>query len=624
MATLDRIYNIARTGQTAEKAAADNIMAQYKPREQAQGGFWNGIKNFAGSNGGRLLLGSLVGTAAGALDGNGWQGALQGTIAGGTGAAGGITQREKYSDMIARRQQERADRLKQIEDGRKFQVQMLQDAAAVQRDAADLAFARKMKEISEIRTYNERQKANELLQNEAYIDTLSVDEGEKQRLKAGLRGLNLSAPKNRIETLQDEYLSPDTTTERKAKLEPMIADYYRFQNRLAALMSQDRLSFRDFAAGAENLAKAGATSESLSEYAKDSGYNIAFAAAPKKYATGDLGTIQYLVDAGKGLDEASQMVGLLSPEEKIAFEAQKAGAVKGAEAPFVLAQQNNAAQNSLNNSLAMARTSYEYGQRAADAQAERDKELEKFRNSLPGEAQRAISAQAQALNIPERAIYQQAYNERQAKIQQNLADINKTIAAAEKTKAQTGKINRELLQPYVSPAEEAAQKEEAKQRIKLEYDQLAALQKAEQERKEDARQNEIMRPRLEAAIARAREALDDGSGLGQVGGWGWTTDQGGRNRADINTAQAQINTMMRGLLKEMGVGSTELNSAAEAAAYRYQISPDMPKEQIARVLDDFERDYLDGSLKQDLSTVARQYGGGDLSSVSTDDLVGML
>ncbi len=144
--------------------------------------------------------------------------------------------------------------------------------------------------------------------------------------------------------------------------------------------------------------------------------------------------------------------------------------------------------------------------------------------------------------------------------------------------------------------------------------------KARKEQEEAARQNEAMRPRVLQAISRAREALRDGTGLGQIGGWGWTTGQGGINRSDIQSAQAQINTAMRGLLKELGVGSTELNSAAEAVAYRYLISPDMPVQQIERMLDNFEKDYMSGEMKtkfaQDLgltSGKAPQYSEGTIA-----------
>lgn len=115
------------------------------------------------------------------------------------------------------------------------------------------------------------------------------------------------------------------------------------------------------------------------------------------------------------------------------------------------------------------------------------------------------------------------------------------------------------------------------------------------------KQMQTLKPKAENAIRRAKESLAEGTGLGQFGGWGWTTEQGGVNRANIKNAQAQINTTMRGLLKQLGVGSTELNSAVEAEAYRYMLSPDMPIGQQLQVLKNFEEDYLSGALAKDLA-----------------------
>lgn len=117
------------------------------------------------------------------------------------------------------------------------------------------------------------------------------------------------------------------------------------------------------------------------------------------------------------------------------------------------------------------------------------------------------------------------------------------------------------------------------------------------------RQLKTLKPKAENALQRAEESLSEGTGLGQVGGWGWTTGQGGKNRANIKNAQAQINTTMRGLLSQMGVGASELNSAAEAEAYRYMLSPDMPIEQQRQVINNFKQDYLDGTLENELREI---------------------
>ena len=135
---------------------------------------------------------------------------------------------------------------------------------------------------------------------------------------------------------------------------------------------------------------------------------------------------------------------------------------------------------------------------------------------------------------------------------------------------------------------------------------LAEQQIAEQQAQE-------LEPRVKQALERAKESLNQGTGLGQLGGLGWTTGQGGINRANVSNAQAQINTAMRGLLKNMGVGATELNSAAEAEAYRYQLKPDMPISQQMQVLKNFEDDYLSGKLEKELRSV---YGQKSLKDVS--------
>lgn len=124
------------------------------------------------------------------------------------------------------------------------------------------------------------------------------------------------------------------------------------------------------------------------------------------------------------------------------------------------------------------------------------------------------------------------------------------------------------------------------------------------------KQMRTLRPKVENALLRAEESLKQGSGLGQIGGWGWTSGQGGQNRANIKNAQTQINTTMRGLLKQMGVGSTELNSAVEAEAYRYMLSPDMPIGQQLQVINNFKQDYLSGELARDL---AQTYGNGAMT-----------
>lgn len=501
MAALDRVFNIAQTGRIDEPTPVDNIMAQYKPREQAQGGLWNGVKNFVGSNGGRMLLGGLAGAALGGLTGRNINEALTGGIMGATGAANGITRRNQYNDMIAEKRQERADRMAEAEKTRQLQIDLANKRIEANKAAADLEFERKLQEIAANRDFQRelakenRQYALEDRQSDYDFRTKLANDQHERTLEA----LGL---KNDFAREGWKYQADREDARYERGLRDEIAREERAENRY-----QNRLNdTRDY--------------------------------------------------------EARLL------EDKIRRE----------------------------NDL------WERNQQAALDKEERDARRYDARLSDTRDYENQVRADERAYKqdlLDEQRKYDaDLLKEKRAYNSGLLADER----AYDKEQAKNKFVNDAVL------AGIKAQYDQQKDLKKLEYKRKEAEQKAELESKEAERQNEVMRPRLEQSISRARTALKDGTGLGQFGGWGWTTGQGGQNRADVMTAQAQINTMMRGLLKQMGVGSTELNSAAEAAAYRYQISPDMPIEQISRVLDDFERDYMNGTLQKEAAVVAGQYG----------------
>ena len=237
-------------------------------------------------------------------------------------------------------------------------------------------------------------------------------------------------------------------------------------------------------------------------------------------------------------------------------------------------------------------------------------------------------AYAKAMETRQAREWQLADADTQFARQKELANINfnnnmalKRLEAALKP-ATAAQQNMQYLQQLGYTPEEAAQMLYMGQNPNMqmpmlgekgfnEYDKAMGKDLAEQKIAE--KQMQSLTPRAEQAIARAEESLDDGTGLGQIGGLGWTTGQGGRNRANIKNAQAQINTAMRGLLKQMGVGSTELNSAVEAEAYRYQLNPNMPIEQQKQILDNFKADYMSGNLQKELQ---QNYGKPSLKQTS--------
>ena len=388
-------------------------------------------------------------------------------------------------------------------------------------------------------------------------------------------------------------------------------------------------SIKDFAAATKDLASANVDVDALNQYAADNGFGgLKFNPAEKKYGNGDVGLVQMMVDEGVPLMDAMSRVGKMSADEKLDYETKKAqntGAIKfGFDSALESQKQagqldlaNLNSQNSLNNSIVMENIKNENAENGRlqqfnlemqkmQAQNELNKDFETFKSELPTETIRNAQQMSALSGEPLQNLLLQDYNQHQIEWRQKLADIDYK-------QAQTAKIQRENNQPYVSPIDEYRQKAE----IDAEIKQRNEDRKSQLEKEESAKQNEVMRPRVIQAISRAKDALKDGTGLGQFGGWGWTSADGGKNRAAIQSAQAQINTLMRGMLKEMGVGSTELNSAAEAAAYRYTISPNMPISQIEQIIENFKQDYLDGTLQNEVAAVASQYGGTSAPAIGT-------
>lgn len=377
-------------------------------------------------------------------------------------------------------------------------------------------------------------------------------------------------------------------------------------------------SIKDFAAATKDLASANVDVDALNQYAADNGFGgLKFNPAEKKYATGDVGLVQMMVDEGVPLMEAMTRVGKMSADEKLDYETKKAQNTGAIKFGYDSALANLNAENALNNSITLEAIKNENAERGKlqqfsldmqkmQAQNELNKDFETFKAELPTETIRNAQQMSALSGEPVQNLLLQEYNQHQIELRQKLADIDYK-------QAQTAKIQRENSQPYISPIDEYRQKAE----IDAEVKQRNEVRKSQLEKEESAKQNAIMRPRVIKAISRAEDALKDGTGLGQFGGWGWTSEDGGKNRAAIQSAQAQINTVMRGMLKEMGVGSTELNSAAEAAAYRYTISPNMPISQIEQIIENFKQDYLDGTLQNEVAAVASQYGGGSSPAVGT-------
>lgn len=112
---------------------------------------------------------------------------------------------------------------------------------------------------------------------------------------------------------------------------------------------------------------------------------------------------------------------------------------------------------------------------------------------------------------------------------------------------------------------------------------------------------ESMRPALINAMIRADKAAKSGNGVGFIGGHAADfginpTAKAGQNYADIQSANTQMNTYLRKQLAATGLTGSELNSAVEAEAYRYQIKPTDDEDIIQRKLKNFAEDKLGGTV----------------------------
>ena len=112
--------------------------------------------------------------------------------------------------------------------------------------------------------------------------------------------------------------------------------------------------------------------------------------------------------------------------------------------------------------------------------------------------------------------------------------------------------------------------------------------------------SEEMKPALLQAMVRADKAAKSGTGVGLLGGFAANfginpLPNAGKNYADIQSANTQMNTYLRKQLAATGLTGSELNSAVEAEAYRYQIKPTDSESIIRRKLQNFAEDKLGGT-----------------------------
>ena len=112
-----------------------------------------------------------------------------------------------------------------------------------------------------------------------------------------------------------------------------------------------------------------------------------------------------------------------------------------------------------------------------------------------------------------------------------------------------------------------------------------------------------MSPSVIGALDRAKKSLNSGSGVGPIGGtftkFGLNPiGKSAENYANIESANTQMNQLLRAKLKATGLTGSELNSAVEANAYRYTISPTDNEDVVMQKILNFETDVLGAGKQQ--------------------------
>lgn len=112
-----------------------------------------------------------------------------------------------------------------------------------------------------------------------------------------------------------------------------------------------------------------------------------------------------------------------------------------------------------------------------------------------------------------------------------------------------------------------------------------------------------MSPSVIGALDRAKKSLNSGSGVGPIGGtltrFGLNPlGRSAENYANIESANTQMNQLLRAKLKATGLTGSELNSAVEANAYRYTISPTDNEDVVLQKIKNFETDILGAGNQQ--------------------------
>lgn len=443
-----------------EKAVA-NVMSQVNIPVQEPTSMWQKFKNFAGTKGGRMLLGGLGTAGVASLAGLGGDRALVAGI-----GATGETARNLYrqeQDRLAWEEKE-ANRQAMLDNqkaNRELQKTLQADRIQAQKDLAQTNYNNSLDLLTQKATVEEQSKKRQREAEDAYYNDLYVKAGltPEQITYANLQRKGINPSDMTSQMAYYTLYNPNATPEQKEQAKQQLINIANVNKEIKDI-TKPAPTMADVVGYAKDL-NISVTPESLNTAIASGNYNDLVFEQKFKPLTGDAALIKFLMDNGKSFEESLAIVGRLTPEQKNQMElnlAQGMSNIKvgehqqisnidtnayGTKAGIDFGYQQQGADAELGRNKELKGYEFDLGEKKADnaltreqvmadynakiAQAkaeqeallkeiaaqeeyERNVRLEGFKASLPSERQRQITEMSIASGIPEKDIYQQMYN----------------------------------------------------------------------------------------------------------------------------------------------------------------------------------------------------------------------
>lgn len=422
---IDRINRIAMTGDIEDPkplSPVENIMQHYPKQETPQeGGFWNGLKNFAGSKGGRMLIGGLGTGLAVGLTGGGLQNALGYGVIGAGKTAENIYNQEQDQKAWEEKEAERLFRQQENLDNRKFQAQMKMAEIEAQKDARNDAFenAKTMLGLNKdnaIKTEIAKLKAiNDYKIEQIRNDPTLSDEQKQWGISRLNSGFDLDA------YYTDKYYNG--TPEQRAEAEQYLArktSYNNLVNPWGNLISTSTIAKNggmELDPEAANRGEIKFIEKTKNLSAEMQAYNEL-----RKIYPDDVALVKSGLDKlGYSVETANNTL-----QNNITLEGEKYKNSIGLE------------NNKFSNTLKGKEVDYNYLQQGKEEDLRRQMELEKFKNSLPEGDMKDYQQISAETGIPLDELYMEALEEKRIARKNALAEVNKRIAERKRAEAQAG------------------------------------------------------------------------------------------------------------------------------------------------------------------------------------------